>query len=391
MWTISASRRQVKAWMLLTFACIAPFAGVHASTEVEVSVPIESHLLANTFTPVFFGDYHSNRAPVSATIPRIKEASWQLERSDGQFWNDVAGVFQATAFNNANLTCVRVLGNVVEACKDSHQSEGVWRTPPVDLSSFPDGAYVFRIKMVFKYQVGKETAENAVSFIVDSDRPQTWIDTPESGNPLFTTASLVLTGGASDNRDIRDVSIEIKDRINGRWWNDDSGSFSFTQTSRRIVAPSGQWSYTFDGGSQGSGRYKVIARARDRAGLEDSTASVRTFRVDEGTVNTTITAPQANAEFLPRPVRIYGGRSYSGSNVGSLGVVNVRVRDTATNQYWAQSANAWVAWPVDNPGRRTKTNDWEYVFDDRSAPGAGPFVVTAQALGGAGVVDATPA
>lgn len=379
--------------LLVLLAAVLSQPPAQAETTVEAAVPIEAHLFNAQMVPLFFGDFASSR-PAGAWVPSVRNASWRITDASGRFWNDAAGSFQTSAFDNTNVECV--LGTFVAACPGAHIPAGVWRlTRGIDFSRFPDGDFTFTIEMTFDYFIGSESASVSRSFTVDANAPQTVVSTPGSGDPLFTTASLVISGSATDDRELSRVVVDVRDRQTGRWWDHRVNQFTSARPNHNVDVPNGSWSYAFSGGPAGSGYYRVIAKARDRSGLYDPTAAKRDFRVDTGVVDTTITAPVSNAAFLPRPVRIRGGRVVNTTGIGTLGdIVDIQIQDTAdpANPRWWNGANrSWSSSPVINSGNPGKNNTWSYNFDDRNAPAQGPFLVIAQGRGGAGVVDATPA
>ncbi len=387
------------ALLVASIICTPP---TLANSYIGVGVPVEMMLFNNTNAPVFYGQYESDRF-LNPWVPSMSYARWRIVDASGRFWNNGTRGWQNSEIDNEDLECVIGSGAkaVVHRCGENHgfgDSLGAWRMGrTLPFADFPDGTYTFTLEMKFNYgPTGSETEHITRNFVVDGVAPNTAIDVPVSGNPSFTTSSVVLSGSASDNRELRDVIVDVRDRANGLWWDQDSGDFRSTRPGHRVDVSAGSWSYTFNGGSEGSGRYRLVARARDLSQLTDGSPAAKRFQVDEGDVDTTITVPEANAVFLPRPVRIDGGRVYNGSNIGSLtDIVNVEVRDNR-GFWWNGDDGVWSGVPYKNEGslairKGAAKGDWTYLFDDRSNLGESPFTVMAQGVAGAGAKDPTPA
>ncbi len=102
----------------------------------------------------------------------------------------------------------------------------------------------------------------------DAEPPDATVTTP-SPNQSFPAGLIELTGAATDNQEVAEVELAIKNSTTGQWWTG-SGWGGFTYLDATLATPgatSTGWSFTFD--PPATGGYGMLVRAQDAAGNYD--------------------------------------------------------------------------------------------------------------------------
>jgi beta-glucanase (GH16 family) len=216
-----------------------------------------------------------------------------------------------------------------------------------------------------------------------------------------TRGPVVVRGRAVDDRGVTTVKLTVKDRTTGRYWNPARGRwqrqwlwYDTTLASPRSAAT--EWSFAFEPGTSGSGRYQATAVAWDVAGTRDPGVSRRRFRIESGAVavvppETAITTPTEGALLDEGPLTVTG----TTTDDTAVGVVRVVIRDLEAGRHWNPDLGTWQAdWAwfpasVATPGAPTST--WTYPFDPTGSGGSGRYRISATAWDHDGNQDASAA
>lgn len=161
--------------------------------------------------------------------------------------------------------------------------------------------------------------------VADEQAPETTTDIPQDGDVLQATGDIVsLTGGATDDVGVTQVSVAVQRRGDKQWLQPD-GSFGNAYTSLpAVVDPVGgtevSWTADLD---IPAGEYGMHAFAADASGKQDTSKQWRKFDVakDEQAPETSTDVPQGDAKILATADPV----SFSGEASDDVGVAQVSV------------------------------------------------------------------
>ncbi len=221
-------------------------------------------------------------------------------------------------------------------------------------------------------------------------RPTLTITSPSTGSS--TDVPLVIAGRATDNRALATVEVSVRDTTTGLWWDPTTATWTGSQTwgfaPWRGSPTDATWNWTFPGPQYGR-TYHVEARARDTdntLSTPSRSVEVRVDRPDPVRPDTVVTTPADQSTSAVGPVAL------SGTASDDRGVASVRwsVQHVANGQYWTGSAwsaaQTWMTTTLTAAG--ATSTGWSATW---SPPGAGTYVVQAQAVDTAGNLDDVPA
>jgi tripartite motif-containing protein 71 len=208
---------------------------------------------------------------------------------------------------------------------------------------------------------------------------------------------VVIQGTTGDNVGVTQVQVAVRDRNTNRWFNGGTGQFvngPVVWNPASVATPGAfetTWSYSFAGGSVGSGAYYATSRALDAAGNIETDTPFTRFDIagtgDTLAPDTSITTPASGQSFAPGTTI---GMNGSASDNTGVNAVQVAIRDVGSGQWWTGSAwgsgQQWLAATVFSPG--ASTTGWSFTWP---APGIGSYELHARAVDAASNVDSSPA
>lgn len=236
-----------------------------------------------------------------------------------------------------------------------------------------------------------------VSFVVadpnapDTAPPDGTAATPTANQALVIAPTLLLAGGATDDRGVATVDVAIQNASTGLWLHADGNYGIFAWVPATVATPGGtstEWTYLWT--PPGKGSYVLQVRATDAAGNIDPSRPSVPFTVtdpqpDTTAPNGTLTSPTANqAVPLASPI-VFTGTATDNRGVAT---VEVAVKNNATN-LWLRLDGTWGAFqwlPATLAIPGATSTGWTYSW---LPPGTGGFTVQVRATDGSGNVDPT--
>jgi len=189
-------------------------------------------------------------------------------------------------------------------------------------------------------------------------KPDTTISSPADGATVPNSATIGISGTASDNTSVSAVNVAVKNKATGQWWDASQQKWSKTyQESAASLsnpgAASTNWTSSFNAPLDG-GTFVIQASAVDSGGQHDPTPDSHTVVVSANgnPPDTTITSPVFKQVFhfplkpgdntkfdcdSPQPpcaITITGTATDSGGAHPGIKQVNVTVRNIEHSEYY---------------------------------------------------------
>ncbi len=220
---------------------------------------------------------------------------------------------------------------------------------------------------------------------------ETWIDNPFEGGTVGAEVPLAFEGRASAPSGVNRVQLEIVDRGNGQYLQDDGVTFASAWNAINATldapgAPETTWSFESPGIPDG--QYRVYARTFATNGSRDSTkasAKFETVLLGDPTPETRIIQPLAG----PVTTNTFLIQGTANDDSGVLGIT-LNAREVETNLYLQDDGTLRPEWntfstvPL-NPGEPAVSWEYEITLPD------GSFQVYATAQDDSGQSDLRPA
>ena len=193
----------------------------------------------------------------------------------------------------------------------------------------------YKVRVRAKDGADNLSAVASRTFTFDSGLSTTTITLPASNAPQNSLT--MISGTASDNAGIGSVWVRIYDSVQTKFWNNALQNWSGGLTadtawfvSSATLSDWTVWNATFTFFTDTT--YQVVARAKDKAGNYDTTASTRTFLYDDTKPLSYVGLPANNA--LVNSLTTITGTAADGVFGSGVNTVAVAIRNNATGLWW---------------------------------------------------------
>ncbi len=218
-----------------------------------------------------------------------------------------------------------------------------------------NGSYTFKAK-------AKDTSNNVtISAVVnfnitssggnDSTSPLIMVYTPANSGSYTASQLTSLSGSASDDVALSQVTLQIKRLSDNLYWNVNTNAWVAGPVDNFATPPLSNWSTALpmSAWSQ-TGNYTVTAKAMDTSNNNATSGAINFSVTGSGGADTTpptilVYSPTNGGDYTGSQLTLISG---SAADAVGLSQVNITIKRLSDGLYWNNNSVSWVSGPINN-------------------------------------------